>query len=186
MTMSALSLAVAAALLAAGVTAIAAWTDWRTGRIPNWLTFGAAGLGLLVRVLPWLVAWNPSQALVALLVALAGAALCSIIPVLLFWKGGIGGGDVKLFAALGIICAPELGLLAQTYAFIVALLLAPAWLLYQGTLVKTLKQALLLVSAPFRPKRKLQVAREDLAWFRLGPAIFVGTLLAVSRALLLP
>ena len=25
------------------VTAVAAWTDWRTGKIPNWLTLGALG-----------------------------------------------------------------------------------------------------------------------------------------------
>lgn len=185
MTMSALS--VAPLFLAAGVTAVAAWTDWRTGRIPNWLTFGAAALGLLLRVLPWLVARGPSQAFLALLVALAGAAVCSVIPVLLFWKGGIGGGDVKLFAALGIICSPELGLLVETYAFIVALLLAPAWLLYRGTLLKTLKQAVTLACSPFMRKREQrQIATEDLAWFRLGPAIFLGTLLAVSRAFLLP
>jgi prepilin peptidase CpaA len=184
--MSPLNLVLAPLRLSAVVTALAAWTDWRTGLIPNWLTFGAAALGLAVRVLTWLVALDLSQALVALLVALAGAALCSVIPALLFWKGGIGGGDVKLFAALGIICSPELGLLAQSYAFIVALLLAPAWLLYHGTLLKTLKQTFSLVSSPFRRKREgQQVAPEDLAWFRLGPAIFLGTLLAVSRALLL-
>jgi prepilin peptidase CpaA len=185
--MSEATLLLAPPLLAALVTGVAALTDWRTGRIPNWLTAGAAALGLAARVVPWLIAGEWTRALVALLVAVAGAALCSAVPLLLFYKGGIGGGDVKLFAALGVICAPELGLLAETYAFIVALLLAPAWLLYRGTLLKTLKQALQLVTNPFRRREKRRsVASEELAWFRLGPAIFLGTVLAVSRALLLP
>lgn len=183
----AFSMLLAPALLAAVVTALAAWTDFRTGQIPNWLTGGAAALGLCFRVLPWLFAGDLSQALFALFIALAGGVLCGLVPALLFWKGGIGGGDVKLFAALGVICSPELGLLAETYAFIVALVLAPAWLLYRGTLWKTLKQALSLLINPFRrSQRRQQLAAEDLAWFRLGPAIFLGTLLAVSRALLLP
>lgn len=179
--------ALAQALLAGSVTAVAAVTDLRTGRIPNWLTFGAAGLGLALRVAPGVAALDFGQVLLALLGSLAGAVLCSVVPIILFWKGGMGGGDVKLFAALGIICLPELGLLAQTYAFIVALLLAPAWLLYRGALLRTIKQALVLASNPFRQKHaRLQVVAQDLAWFRLGPAIFVGTLLAVSRAALLP
>ena len=187
MMTTALSLALAPLLVAAAGTAVAAWTDLRTGRIPNWLTFGAASLGLLLRVLPWLFAGDLRQALFAFLLAVAGAVLCGFIPAVLFWKGGIGGGDVKLFAALGILCSPELGLLAQTYAFIVALLLAPAWLLYRGTLLRTLKQAWVLASNPFRRNAKrVEVALEELAWFRLGPAIFLGTLLALSRAVLLP
>lgn len=172
-------------LLAALVTAIAAFTDWRSGRIPNWLTLGAAVLGLCLRLVPALAARDFSQALSVLLVALLGVSICSVIPLLLFWKGGMGGGDVKLFAALGVLCSPEVGLLAQTYTFMVALVLAPAWLLYRGTLVRTLKQAFVLATNPLRPRSKRrQLPVEDLAWFRLGPAIFLGTLLAVSRAVL--
>jgi prepilin peptidase CpaA len=171
---------------AAVVTAIAAFTDWRTGRIPNWLTLGAAVGGLGLRLFPLLLSRAYGQLPVALGVALIGAVLCSVIPLLLFWKGGMGGGDVKLFAALGIICSPELGLLAQTYTFVVALVLAPAWLLYHGTLARTVTQSFALLSNPFRRREKrVPLAVEDLAWFRLGPAIFVGTVLAVSRAALL-
>jgi prepilin peptidase CpaA len=179
-------MAIATLVLAASAAALAAWTDWRTGRIPNWLTFGAAGIGLVLSVLPGILARDVGQALIALLIALLGALLCSAIPLLLFWKGGMGGGDVKLFAALGIICLPELGLLIQTYTFIAALALAPAWLLYRGALVRTLRQAWTVVTNPFRRKdKRTAIASEDLAWFRLGPAIFLGTVLAVFRASLL-
>ena len=170
---------------AAAVTAIAAFTDLRTGRIPNWLTGGAAAGGVALQTFPLLLAGDFRRVPLALGIALLGVIVCSVIPLLLFWKGGIGGGDVKLFAALGIICSPELGLLAQTYAFIVALLLAPAWLLYHGTLKRTIVQTFTLLRNPFRRREKrVALANEDLAWFRLGPAIFVGTVLALSRVML--
>jgi prepilin peptidase CpaA len=173
-------------VLAASVTALAAWLDWRSGRIPNWLTASAAALGLLLRLAPALGSLDLGRALAVLLTALGGALLCSAVPLLLFRKGGIGGGDVKLFAALGLICPPEIGLLAETYSFGVALLLAPAWLLYRGTLLRTLSQTVALASNAFRRRdQRRPLAAGDLAWFRLGPAIFLGTAVAIVHGSLL-
>lgn len=173
-------------LFAVSVSAVAAWIDWQTGRIPNWLTAGSAVVGLLLKLSPLVGAFEVTRLLSLLMLSVFGALLCSVVPLLLFWKGGIGGGDVKLFAAIGLICPPEIGLLAQTYSFIVALLLAPAWLAYRGTLLRTLSQAAALATNPFRrPEKRRQFAPADLAWFRLGPAIFVGTALAALRGALL-
>ena len=71
---------------------LAAITDLRERRIPNWLTGGVAALyPVYLIVSPSPVAWPGALAL-ALLVGLLGLAL--------FARALIGGGDVKLIAAV--------------------------------------------------------------------------------------
>ena len=93
---------VLAATVAAGM---AAWTDWRTGLIPNWLSLGAISLGILGHfVSGWLAGGLRTGAVEAGL-ALAGLVLCCLAPGFMYLKGGMGGGDLKLFAALGALAA---------------------------------------------------------------------------------
>jgi prepilin peptidase CpaA len=71
---------------------LAALTDLRERRIPNWLTAGVAALYLVYLVLsPLPTAW-PGAAGLALLVLTAGW--------MLFRRQLLGGGDVKLIAAI--------------------------------------------------------------------------------------
>lgn len=157
------------------VAAVAAWTDFRTGHIPNWLTLPAVAVGVVGHGIfgGYLEGWR--EGLLESGVALGGAALCSIAPFVMFWKGGMGGGDVKLFAAIGALCQPMLGIEAEMYAFVAAALIAPARLAYEGKLLGVLKNSLALLLNPILPKHaKRPVPPEVLTWFRLGPAIFVG------------
>ena len=86
---------------------------------------------------------------------------------------------MKLFAALGALLQPLIGFEAQTYAFVAAALIAPARLAYEGKLLKTLKNTVFLVANPFMPKDKRRtVDQEMMSWFRMGPAIFLGTAVA--------
>lgn len=76
------------------LVATAAVIDWRTYRIPNWLTFGGAAFGLLYN--------TAAHGLAAgLLPALAGlvAGLALLLP--LHALRVMGAGDVKLMAAVG-------------------------------------------------------------------------------------
>jgi prepilin peptidase CpaA len=94
---------------------------------------------------------------------------------MLYSKDAIGGGDVKLFAALGALCRPMIGVEAEMYGFFAAALIAPARLAYDGKLFRTLKNAALLMVNPFLPKdKKHAIEQEMMTWFRMGPAIFVG------------
>jgi prepilin peptidase CpaA len=72
---------------------IAALTDFRTRRIPNWLTLAGFGAGLLAGFLS--AGWSGLGA--ALLGGAAGFAVFFFIYVL----GAMGAGDVKLMAAAG-------------------------------------------------------------------------------------
>lgn len=166
---------VAAVILAA----IAAWTDWRTGEIPNWLTFGTMGLAPIAHIGVAIgISHMPVRA--ALLqggYSVGGLLLCGMIPLLLYSRGGIGGGDVKLFAAIGALCLSMFGVEAEMYGFFIAALIAPARLAYEGKLFQTFKNVAILMVNPFLPAaKKLEVQQEVMTWFRMGPAIFLGVL----------
>lgn len=158
------------------VTAVAAWTDGKTGTIPNWLTLGALGAALgshFVAGLLFTHSWH--GALHSLAASAAGMVLCSAAPALLYWKGAIGGGDLKLFAALGAVCQPLVGIEMEMYGFVAAALIAPAKLAYDGRLFATIGRSLSLLVNPFRkPENRKTVPAEMMTWFRMGPAIFVG------------
>jgi prepilin peptidase CpaA len=164
---------------AIGVSAVAAYTDYKTGLIPNWLTCGGILGGVLGHLVQgwWLQGFSSGLGAAAL--SLGGVALCASVPALMFIKGGMGGGDVKLFAALGALCHPMLGIEAQVFAFGVLALLLPAQLAYRGLLLRSLCGALSLLLNPFLPEaRRRPVPVQASSWVRLGPAICVGTLIS--------
>lgn len=159
------------------LSALAAVFDWRSGHIPNWLTLGGLCGAVLIHAVNACLLQGIAALPAALGSAALGALLCALGPALMFWLGGMGGGDVKLFAAIGAFGPPLVGLEAQSYSFIIALLLAPAYLAYQGRLLQTLGNTLALLANPFRRKeRRRPMPDELMSWMRLGPAIFLGTL----------
>jgi len=160
-------------MAAVALSAAAAWTDWRTGRIPNWLTLGGALVAIVGHtVYGWAVEdWQTGLYQGAF--SVAGLLFCSIAPAILFWKGGMGGGDVKL-------CHPLLGIETQMYALVVAAVAAPARLAYHGRLFQVLGASLALLFNPFLPPNRRRAApAEAMTWFRLGPAILVGALVTL-------
>ena len=90
-------------LLTAGLLLIAAYGDVRTRRIPNMLVLAVAALGLMRLTL--------AEDLTLALFTIATAAAIFAIGLLLFWRGLLGGGDVKLTAAAVLLVgAPALSL----------------------------------------------------------------------------
>jgi prepilin peptidase CpaA len=158
------------------VAAIGAWFDWRTSHIPNRLTLVCAVAAIAAHGVVGLFSAGAPGAIGSALGAVLGAVVCMTVPGVIFALGGMGGGDVKLFAAIGALCGVGDGLRAESYSLMAALAVAPAYLAYKGTLMRTLGQALTLVVNPFRPARaRKAMPAELMTWFRLGPAIFVGT-----------
>ena len=158
------------------VAACAAWTDLRTGHIPNRLTFVALLAAIGAHFVRGTHAGGIGAGLTQAVFAIGGALLCALVPMFMYLRGGIGGGDVKLFAAIGAALHPLAGIEAETYAFIAAAVIAPAKLAWEGTLTRTLWNTVALVANPFRGKdRKREIPEAMRAWFRLGPAIFIGT-----------
>jgi prepilin peptidase CpaA len=169
------------------VALIGAFFDLRSGRraerglgtvgeIPNALTLGVLAIAPLAHGLG---ASSVRAAFEAAGASIAGAVLTALVPFLFFRKGAMGGGDVKLLAAIGAVTGPAIGIEAEFYAFVAALIVAPAQLAWEGRLLRTLGNSARLALSPVLPASlRKPVAEEELTWFRFGPAIAAGTALA--------
>jgi prepilin peptidase CpaA len=130
-----------------GLITVAAYVDLRRLVIPKWLTLTMLGLGVLANLvrstaLAWmgLPGWAFAEPgwlgpLDGLLFSLAGFAIGFGLFFLLWLLGVCGGGDVKLFAALGAWVGPLLcvAVLGTTLVFVLALSLAGmVWRLLSG------------------------------------------------------
>lgn len=152
------------------VTAIAAVTDARSGRIPNVLTLPLVGLAPLVQF--------SATGLGGLLSSFLGAALCSLPPLFLFLKNAMGGGDLKLFCGLGAALGTLRGLELQLTAYAFAAAYATLLLIREKRLLRTLGAAL---HAGAAPPPGAPNARTDVV--RLGIPIFLAAVWCVgSRA----
>ena len=160
----------------------AAAFDLRTGHIPNGLTLAGIALGAVLQI-AFLVSSSrmPGQGLDVALLALAvvrtafAVLACGLVPYLLFLRNGMGGGDVKLLAAIGAFLGPVLGLEVELYAFLGMALFALVWLAYRGRLLQVLGTSAALLVNPMLPKqRRRPVAPELFSSFRFGPAVLVA------------
>jgi prepilin peptidase CpaA len=158
-------------LLACGATLVAAWTDAKTGRIPNLLTLPLLPVGLALGAL--------QSGLVGLGSAALGCLLCFAIPygLLRFSRGtAIGGGDVKLFAGLGALLGPHAGLEVELSSLVLLALFALLALAWRGQLWALLKRTGWLAINSLLPKaRRRPVEPELMMTMRMGPAICVAT-----------
>lgn len=102
---------------------LASTWDLRTRTIPNIITLGGSLVGL---------AWHFHAAagtragIVAAAFALASGILCGLIPYWHFRKGTTGGGDVKLFFAIGVLVGPFGGVLTYFFSYVLLFLLVAA------------------------------------------------------------
>jgi len=127
----ALPLVVQASLLA--VTAAAALWDQTTGRIPNWLTYPSALLGLGL--------WTALSGLPGLGASALGLA-AAFVPLLILHRtgAGLGGGDVKLMGGVGALAAWPLVIHALFYSFIVAAVLGLVMMIWRRQTVATFRR----------------------------------------------
>ncbi len=164
--------------------AVAAWTDVRTGCIPNWLTLGGLlAAPLLHGTLAFVHHGTAAAVLSSLAASAGGATAAAVLPVLLWYRGGLGLGDAKLFALLGAACGAFVALYAQTYAYAAALVYAVVLVARRGTLARTLANVRELVAGGATVARRTgerpPVDRHDgFTEVRFGPAILAGMCVA--------
>jgi prepilin peptidase CpaA len=104
------------ALLVAAYICAAAVIDWRTHKIPNWLTVPTAVLGLAYHCVA------PHG--IGPLGSLAGFAIGFLLLLLPWILGGGGMGDVKMLAALGAWLGPVLILVTFGLGAVLGMLMA--------------------------------------------------------------
>jgi prepilin peptidase CpaA len=112
------------------VAAAACVWDLRTSRIPNALTFGAAGAALLYGLL--------TAGLGGLGAAAGGWLVGCALFIPFFFLGGMGAGDVKLLAALGAWLGPHTAVWVALYAGVAGGPLAIVAALVKGKLRESL------------------------------------------------
>lgn len=165
------------------IAAIAALTDFRTGHIPNWLTYASIPVGIVLNGL------GGQTFARGALDAVAGALVCALFPILLFYKSlpnrdgesesVSGGGDAKLFAALGALLGIYHGIEAEFFSLCAASIFALARLAWHGRLLRTLSNVLFIVLNPILPKKhRRTLTTELLTKMRIGGAILAGTCVA--------
>jgi prepilin peptidase CpaA len=159
-----------AVLIIAGGAAI---TDARSGRIPNVLT-----LPLLVGA-PLLHQLSGGRS--EFLASFGGIILCGIIPLFLFCRGAMGGGDLKLFAAIGAALGPAAGLEVQTVAYVTAALYSAVILIRRGALIAVLASAARLVVRANASAASLDLGGEPPRAVSLGVFILLGCAFSAGR-----
>ena len=123
-------------LPALALVAWAAATDWRSRRIPNWLTFSLA-LGGLAQSLAFGALCTPGQ-------SLTGFAVGFGLTFVLFALRAVQGGDVKLLAAVGAWVGPVGALQVFCVEAIVGAVMVLAQSAAQGRLRKLMNNTAVL------------------------------------------
>ena len=165
-------------LCALAIASVGAVKDFRGHRIPNWLTYSGLGAALVVRT--GLGGWTELRG------GLAGMLLAGGIFLLLFLIGGLGGGDVKLMAAVGAwVGMAQVGILLVISA-IAGGLLAIGYVLVHKRLFESLRNVVELVrhhlTEGFAPHPTLNVQQESTLRLPYGLAIAIGTFYCVGNA----
>ncbi|MCA9607099.1 MAG: prepilin peptidase [Myxococcales bacterium] len=151
---------------------VAAATDVHKGIIPNWLT--------LPPLLLAPIAHGMVGGVRGVLDSVIGILVCSLVPLLVFYRGGMAGGDVKLFAALGAIGGLYLGLEAQFLSLVAASIYAIGQLAWNGRLLNSLGNSVFIGLNPVLPRRfRKTIAPELMHRIRLGAAVLLGTSIAI-------
>jgi len=118
-------------ILATLLAVIAGWTDWRTRRIPNWLTVPSLLLGIALNSLAW--GWPGAKD--SLLGALLGLAL--LLPFVLI--RALGAGDWKLVGAMGAFVGPQTLISILLIAVLIAGVMGAALIIWKRRVGQTLR-----------------------------------------------
>ena len=112
-------------VLLTAVAAVGAVWDVRTGRVPNTLTYTAVLAGVALNAL------LPAPAGLGLGAAALGILVAAGPLFLVYLAGGLGGGDVKLMAAVGAFLGPRDSVYALLYACVAGAVLSIATILWK-------------------------------------------------------
>lgn len=151
---------------------VAAITDVRTGRIPNWLTGSLATFGIGVNSLEY--GWE------GFLFGLGGLIMGLVCLIFFYLKGGMGAGDVKLLGAIGTILGPGQVVFAFAFAAILGGLYSLALLSNQGGMRHAWARIFLLL-ATLKVTKTIEVSGAPISTepkLRYALVLGLGTVIA--------
>ncbi|SDY70465.1 prepilin peptidase CpaA [Variovorax sp. YR266] len=158
---------------------VAAVSDWRSYRIPNWLTFGGALFALIYGTL---AARTPTAGAMSAFGGL-GVGFAAMLP--FYVLGLMGAGDVKLMAMTGAFIGPQQTLMAVLFTFIAGGVAALVFAIHRRRLahmlanVKTAAQGMAISSmAGIRPTGHVHMS-QSVGKLPYGICIAAGTVVEV-------
>jgi prepilin peptidase CpaA len=173
------TLALAPSVIAVAFAMVAAWVDYKQQRIPNRLVLVGCGVALGTQLA--LHGWGGGGS------ALAGFALGLALMVPFYLIGGMGAGDAKLMAMVGMGLGPLGVLSAAVLTFIIGGVLALALAVSHGTLGRMLANVRTMLFGAFATaviERRAGIPAPAVSAGRLpyGIAIALGTVTHVVLA----
>jgi prepilin peptidase CpaA len=172
-----MAIARAGALILPALLAIAAgWTDWRSRRIPNWLTVPGLLLGIAMN--SWLRGWpGAKDSLLG-----AGLGLLLLLPFVLIRS--LGAGDWKFVGALGAVLGPQNLLTVLVLGILVNGLMALIMVIQKKRIRQTAHNMARMLAAFFTlhvPGPDLTLDNPDLVKVPFGVAVAIAVILYTGR-----
>ncbi len=165
-------------IFALGVTLLAGWVDFRTHKIPNWLTVPALLLGIAMHIV--VAGWPGAKTSLEG----AGLALALLLPLVLL--RGLGAGDWKLMGAVGAFLGPLMFLFILVGSILVSGLMAMVAIMRTQRVVETIRNMWVLVRGFFsfglRANPKISLDNPTLLKVPFGVAVAVSTLICFCAA----
>jgi prepilin peptidase CpaA len=165
-------------LLTLALTLLAALLDWRSRRIPNWLTVPGLLSGIAVHAL--VGGWHGT------FFALKGAGLALLILMPLVALRALGAGDWKLMGAVGAFVGPQMFLFVLLGSIFASGIMAVVQVLRMGRVMETLKNMVTLVRGffTFGLKKNPQISLDNPRLLKLpfGVAVAAATLVCFYAA----
>jgi prepilin peptidase CpaA len=156
------------------VMIVATITDLWSRRIPNWLVVPFLVIGVAVG--GYLGGW------MGLGRSVFGALLGALALGVFYWVGGMGMGDVKLFASIGAWIGPSQLVFAFVFMGLAGGLMAFAWAICGGYVgdwgTSTAELIFGVRTRGFRPPAGLNLANPKTRKMPYAPAIALGTILS--------
>jgi len=161
-----------------GIALLAGWLDFRTRKIPNWVTVPAflLGIGLHIAVAGWAGAKASLEG--------AGLALGLLLPFVIL--RGLGAGDWKLMGAVGAFLGPMMFLFVLFGSLMVSGLMAIVAIYRTQRVGETLRNLWVLVRGFFsfglRANPKISLDNPALLKLPFGVAVAISTLVCFCAA----
>jgi prepilin peptidase CpaA len=160
--------------LAVALAVIAGYTDWRSRRIPNWLTIPALVIGIAANTAAG--GWS------GLKTSLLGAALGLLLLLPFVLLRSLGAGDWKLAGALGAIVGPAVLANLLMLSVFVAGIMALGLVIYKRRVMETLRNIGRMLAAMFTfhmPSAEVSLDNPQALKVPYGVALAMTTVLYV-------
>jgi prepilin peptidase CpaA len=159
-------------------TLYAGWIDWRTRRIPNWLTVPGLCIGIAANAA--LGEWQGAAR------ALEGAGLAMVLLLPFVLIRALGAGDWKLMAAVGALLGPKPFFVVLVVSIFVAGAMGTVQVIRAQRVVVTLKNIWVLVQGfftfGFRAHPELSLDNPGALKLPFGVAVAIAAVICYVAA----